>query len=46
MSKSNAQKALDIYKLFTKETDGIIQFFDITRKFSKTDLPELQHVSN
>jgi len=43
MSKSNAQKALDIYKLFTKETDGIIQFFDITRKFSKTDLPELQH---
>jgi len=43
MSKANAQKSLDIYKLFTKETDGIIQFFDITRKFSKTDLPELQH---
>jgi hypothetical protein len=43
MGKPNAGKALEIYKLFTKETDGIIQFFDITRKFSKNDLPELQH---
>lgn len=43
MGKANAAKALEIYKLFTKETDGIIQFFDITRKFSKNDLPELQH---
>lgn len=44
MSKGNAVKALEIYKLFSKETDGLIQFFDITRKFSKSDLPEIQHV--
>lgn len=44
MSKEDAKKTLDIYKLFTKETDGLIQFFDICRKFSKNELPELKHV--
>jgi len=43
MTKSNAIKALEIYRLFSKETDGLIQFFDITRKFSRSDLPEIQH---
>eukprot|EP00027_Filamoeba_sp_ATCC50430_P008920 CAMPEP_0168556120 /NCGR_PEP_ID=MMETSP0413-20121227/8707_1 /TAXON_ID=136452 /ORGANISM="Filamoeba nolandi, Strain NC-AS-23-1" /LENGTH=300 /DNA_ID=CAMNT_0008587033 /DNA_START=641 /DNA_END=1543 /DNA_ORIENTATION=+ len=43
MARDNAGKALDIYKLFSKETDGMIQFFDIAKKFSRTDLPELQH---
>jgi len=43
MPKANAMKALEIYKLFSKETDGLIQFFDITRRFAKTDLPEIQH---
>jgi len=43
MSKVNATKALEIYKLFTKETDGIIQFFEISKRFSRSDLPELQH---
>jgi len=43
MPKSNAIKSLEIYKLFSKETDGLIQFFDITRRFAKTDLPEIQH---
>eukprot|EP01114_Cavostelium_apophysatum_P010613 TRINITY_DN2454_c0_g1_i6.p1 TRINITY_DN2454_c0_g1~~TRINITY_DN2454_c0_g1_i6.p1 ORF type:complete len:592 (-),score=198.09 TRINITY_DN2454_c0_g1_i6:78-1853(-) len=43
MPKEQAVKALEIYKLFAKETDGIIQFYDISRKISKTDLPELQH---
>jgi len=43
MSKSNATKALEIYKLFTKETDGIIQFFEISKRFSRSELPELQH---
>jgi hypothetical protein len=43
MSKANATKSLEIYKLFTKETDGIIQFFEISKRFSRSDLPELQH---
>lgn len=43
MNRTNAVRTLEIYKLFTKETEGIIQFFDITRKFSRSDLPELQH---
>jgi len=43
MLKPNATKALEIYRLFTKETDGIIQFFEISKRFSRSDLPELQH---
>ncbi len=46
MSKANATKALDVYKLFTKETDGIIQFLEIARRFARGELPKLQHVSN
>jgi len=42
MPRENAFKTFEIYKLFTKETDSMIQFFDITRRFSRTDLPELQ----
>lgn len=44
MPKPNAVKALDIYKLFTRETDGLIQVIEISRRFAKSDLPELQHV--
>lgn len=44
MSRANAAKALDIYKLFIKQTDAMIQFIEISRRFSKSDLPELQHV--
>jgi len=40
---SEAQKALDIYKLFTRETEGLIQIFDISKKFSRKELPEIQH---
>jgi len=43
MPIQSAQKALDIYRLFTKETDGINQLFEISRRFSKSELPELQH---
>jgi len=43
MTKDNAIKALNIYKLFAKETDGIIQLYDIAKKFISSDLPELQH---
>eukprot|EP01116_Phalansterium_solitarium_P000978 TRINITY_DN10796_c0_g1_i1.p1 TRINITY_DN10796_c0_g1~~TRINITY_DN10796_c0_g1_i1.p1 ORF type:complete len:575 (+),score=291.49 TRINITY_DN10796_c0_g1_i1:141-1865(+) len=43
MPRAQAAKALDIYKLFVRETDGTIQFFDICRRFVKSDLPELQH---
>lgn len=43
LSLENAEKAIDIYKLFTRETDGINQFFEISRKFSRSDIPELQH---
>jgi len=42
MTKGNAVKALEIYKLFLKEADGIVQFFDISRKFSRSDLPEIK----
>jgi hypothetical protein len=44
MPKSEATKTLEIYRLFTKETDGMIQFFEIAKRFSRTQLPELQSV--
>jgi hypothetical protein len=44
MPVADAEKALEIYRLFTRETDGLIQIMDISKKFSRTELPELQHV--
>ena len=43
MNQTNVAKTLDIYKLFTRETDGINSFFELAKKFSKTELPTLQH---
>eukprot|EP01117_Protostelium_nocturnum_P006905 TRINITY_DN2478_c0_g2_i1.p1 TRINITY_DN2478_c0_g2~~TRINITY_DN2478_c0_g2_i1.p1 ORF type:complete len:566 (-),score=233.05 TRINITY_DN2478_c0_g2_i1:197-1894(-) len=42
MDKQNALKCIDIYKLFSKETDGLIQFFDMSKRFSRANLPKLQ----
>jgi ANTH domain len=43
MDKDHAQKAFEIYKLFVRETDSTISFFDICERFTRTKLPELQH---
>lgn len=43
---AEAQNIFAIYKLFTKETEGVIHLFQILKKFSPdTSLPELQHVN-
>ncbi len=42
LTKPHASKALEIYKLFTRETDGMTQFFEIMKRFMKNDPPTLQ----
>ena len=43
MNQQNVAKTLEIYKLFTRETDGINSFFELAKKFSRSELPTLQH---
>ncbi|PRP86493.1 ANTH domain-containing protein [Planoprotostelium fungivorum] len=42
MDKPEALKCIEIYKLFSKETDGMIQFFEMSKRFTQSSLPKLQ----
>eukprot|EP00028_Trichosphaerium_sp_Am-I-7-wt_P001808 CAMPEP_0168528116 /NCGR_PEP_ID=MMETSP0405-20121227/13057_1 /TAXON_ID=498012 /ORGANISM="Trichosphaerium sp, Strain Am-I-7 wt" /LENGTH=405 /DNA_ID=CAMNT_0008551459 /DNA_START=329 /DNA_END=1546 /DNA_ORIENTATION=+ len=41
MSKKSAQKTLDVYKLFIRETDALIALYDVGRHFTRS-LPDIK----
>lgn len=43
MPKETASKIYEIYKLFTRETDGMTAVMNISQRFTRSEIPELQH---
>lgn len=46
MSKYDAEQALDIYKNFSKQTDRVVQFLSIARRYensTRLEIPKLKH---
>ena len=47
MVKADAKTALHIYKVFTKQTEGIVDYLNIARKLqgaTRINIPMLKHV--
>lgn len=46
MSKTDAERAMDIYRTFTRQTDFVVQYLSIARQFehhTRVEVPELKH---
>lgn len=46
MSKPDAERAMDIYRNFTKQTDFVVQYLGIARQFehhTRVEVPKLKH---
>ena len=46
MSKYDAQRALDIYKTFTKQTNSVVEFLSTARQYenaTRLEIPKLKH---
>ncbi|KAI0023779.1 putative clathrin binding protein [Xylariomycetidae sp. FL0641] len=46
MAKSDAERAMDIYRLFTKQTDYVVQYLSVARQWephTRVEVPKLKH---
>ncbi|RYO95180.1 hypothetical protein DL766_004191 [Monosporascus sp. MC13-8B] len=46
MSKPDAERAMDIYRLFTKQTDYVVQYLGVARQWehhTRVEVPKLKH---
>lgn len=46
MSKPDAERAMDIYRLFTKQTDVVVQYLSVARQWehhTRVEVPKLKH---
>jgi len=46
MSKTDAERAMDIYRTFTRQTDFVVQYLSIARQFehhTRVEVPKLKH---
>ncbi len=46
MSKPDAERAMDIYRLFTKQTDFVVQYLSVARQWehhTRVEVPKLKH---
>ena len=46
MSKHDAERAMDIYRLFTKQTDYVVQYLSVARQWehhTRVEVPKLKH---
>ena len=46
MSKVDAERAMDIYRSFTKQTDMVVQYLSVARQFehhTRVEVPKLKH---
>ncbi|KAJ6021782.1 hypothetical protein N7540_007286 [Penicillium herquei] len=48
MSRPDSERALSIYKMFTKQTEDVVQFLGVARHFqsaTRLEIPKLKHAS-
>ncbi|KAM7191779.1 ANTH domain containing protein [Naviculisporaceae sp. PSN 640] len=46
MSKSDAERAMDIYRTFTRQTDFVVQYLSVARQYehhTRVEVPKLKH---
>ncbi|KAK4459596.1 ANTH domain-containing protein [Cladorrhinum samala] len=46
LSKTDAERAMDIYRTFTKQTDFVIQYLSVARQYehhTRVEIPKLKH---
>jgi hypothetical protein len=43
LKRNEAEKVLEIYRLFVRETDALISFYEIAKEFAR-NLPSIQKV--
>ncbi|EMR71311.1 putative enth domain-containing protein [Eutypa lata UCREL1] len=46
MSKPDAERAMDVYRLFTKQTDVVVQYLSVARQWehhTRVEVPKLKH---
>lgn len=46
MSKPDAERAMDIYRNFTKQTDNVVQYLSVARQYehhTRVEVPKLKH---
>jgi len=46
MSKSDAERAMDVYRTFTRQTDFVVQYLSVARQFehhTRVEVPKLKH---
>src|SRR4051794_35950756 len=46
MSKTDAERAMDVYRTFTKQTDFVVQYLGVARQYehhTRAQVPKLKH---